>query len=200
MLNKNRNGSKTLRFDEDNLRQTNHPMEKDYGLMSIPESKTPFPRNADPVEANELRRRLQEVIERANKFMMTSEGNSKSSLPTNESDCQRVSMDEELREKQRAEFLVKRKQFYKSEFLITKQKMLSGVMHPPGPSVGNRWRIDDQDEQARWASVISCNARIASIISRQRWRAESTDISSQNQEALREIAEQTTSRSHQPGN
>lgn len=185
MSNKNRSpsiDSKTIRFDEENLLRTNHPMEKDYGLMSIPESKTPFPRHANPVEAKELQRRLQEVLERANNDLL--------SVANVDGDGARSAYDEEFREKQHAEFLRKRKQFYQSEFLIAKQKMMRMEMHPPGPSVGNNWRIDDtshgRDHASSGHTGSMMGGRYTSSISQHHLPA--LLGSHLNQETLREIA------------
>ncbi|XP_073819999.1 uncharacterized protein [Musca autumnalis] len=193
------NNNKTLRFDEENLRATNHPMEKDYGLMSIPESKTPFPRHADPVEAKELQKRLQEVLERANRTLMLSQDNNTDPLPNTtaaEYNGEHASIDEEQREKQHIEFLRKRKQFYQSEFLIAKQKIMSKEIHPPGPSVGNNWRIDDNGHNLHGGTHVPSahttnssigGGRIASTISRH--CLPNLPESHLNQNTLREIAE-----------
>ncbi|XP_075170555.1 uncharacterized protein LOC142242986 [Haematobia irritans] len=164
----NSNENKIVRFEEDNLRRTNHPMVKDYGLMSIPETKTPFPRHADPVAAEELKRRLQEVLHRANKLKLDDNQFDGTENSTIENSGQRASKEEEeMYGTQHSEFLSKRKLFYRSEYTIAKQRNISMEMHLPGPAVGNKWRIDDGNEHPNSSSTVSGNQQITSFINGQ---------------------------------
>lgn len=135
--------SKKIHFNEDNIRITHHSIEKDYGFISIPEPKTPYPRHNDALKAKELRRRLLEVLKRAN-----SPKSQRDQLFNKEYEPQSPapSLNEQYdkgydKETRRSEFLKKRKQFYQSEFTITKQKPMSLEIPEPGPSIGNNWRI-----------------------------------------------------------
>ncbi|KAM7361119.1 uncharacterized protein ACRADG_009977 [Cochliomyia hominivorax] len=113
--------------------------------MSIPDAKTPFPRHADPVAAADLYKRLQETLDRANRMMRASSTGEDDLDEFSTSSSSLSQYDEEHR---RAEFYKKRKQFIKSEYIIAQQKAMSAEIPEPGPSVGDNWRIEENESNA----------------------------------------------------
>ncbi|XP_037819016.1 uncharacterized protein LOC119611596 [Lucilia sericata] len=177
---------KKLRFNEENIQQTHHPVQKDYGFIAIPEAKTPFPRHGDPIAAEDLRKRLQESLDRANRMMLNDNTDDDDERTFNMDELQTplASLDFEDQERRRTEFYKKRKQFYQSEYIIAQQKSMSSEIPEPGPSVGENWRIVNNDGNTSLPSNFN------SFISNNRQ-------STVNYETLREIAEQMSSSSEQ---
>ncbi|XP_055906901.1 uncharacterized protein LOC129942115 [Eupeodes corollae] len=54
---------KTARFDEDNIKETYRPINKEYGFDKITEAKTPFEREQLPIDAKKLRKRLKPITD-----------------------------------------------------------------------------------------------------------------------------------------
>ncbi|XP_065358285.1 uncharacterized protein LOC135952322 [Calliphora vicina] len=151
---------KKLRFNEENIQQTHHPIQKDYGFMAIPEAKTPFPRHADPVAAEDLRKRLQESLDRANCMMRNENADDNSLFNMDGMKTPVPSLDFDDEERRRSEFYNKRKQFYQSEYIIAQQKSLSTEIPEPGPAVGENWRsVNDGNSSvpSNLSSFISQN-------------------------------------------
>ncbi|KAI8130649.1 hypothetical protein FF38_05022 [Lucilia cuprina] len=175
---------KKLRFNEENIQQTHHPVQKDYGFIAIPEAKTPFPRHGDPISAEDLRKRLQESLDRANRMMLNDNTDDERSFNMDELQTPLASLDFEDQERRRSEFYKKRKKFYQSEYIIAQQKSMSTEMPEPGPSIGENWRIVNNDGNYSLPSTFN------SFINNNRQ-------STVNYETLREIAEQMSSSSEQ---
>ncbi|XP_023291253.2 uncharacterized protein LOC111674821 isoform X1 [Lucilia cuprina] len=183
-LTQNSKLEKKLRFNEENIQQTHHPVQKDYGFIAIPEAKTPFPRHGDPISAEDLRKRLQESLDRANRMMLNDNTDDERSFNMDELQTPLTSLDFEDQERRRSEFYKKRKKFYQSEYIIAQQKSMSTEMPQPGPSIGENWRIVNNDGNYSLPSTFN------SFISNNRQ-------STVNYETLREIAEQMSSSSEQ---
>lgn len=183
---------KRIHFNEANIQETHHPIRKDYGFMSIPEAKTPFPRHADPVEAEELRKRLQESLEKANRTLRNELTEDESSLNSNRDvmPTPDISLDYGYEERRRQEFYKKRKQFNQSEFLIAQQKPMNTEMPAPGPSVGENWRIADNNGGHSLYNIPS-NMEFIRRTRSQRYQ------STLNYEMLQEITDQISQSSEQ---
>ncbi|XP_046805540.1 uncharacterized protein LOC111674821 isoform X2 [Lucilia cuprina] len=110
-LTQNSKLEKKLRFNEENIQQTHHPVQKDYGFIAIPEAKTPFPRHGDPISAEDLRKRLQESLDRANRMMLNDNTDDERSFNMDELQTPLTSLDFEDQERRRSEF-------YKKPFVL----------------------------------------------------------------------------------
>lgn len=135
----------------------------------------------DPVAAEDLRKRLQESLDRANAMMRNENTEDNSPFNVDEMKSPAPSLDFDDEEQRRSEFYKKRKQFYQSEYIIAQQKSMSTEIPEPGPAVGDNWR----SVNAPSSSVAS---NLTSFISQNR---------GSNFETLLEIGEQMSRSSEQ---
>lgn len=107
--------TKRLDFDEHNISEINRPINKNYGFMTIPDTKTPYPRHVNPIEAKELTKHLTAEIDRAK---LPFKHSSESSMPGTVSKHSSISVTvDPARQIRHAEFVTKRQEFTKSEFV-----------------------------------------------------------------------------------